>query len=473
MGRRIGDVSTTATYVRLSQNRGHDEDKPDRQRIQIAPLLGTTPYEEYLDDDRSAYRGKARPAWTRLLDDIEAGHVNRIVAAHIDRVLRSTKELVGLIDLAEARPFVIETAASGTLDLSNSAGRMQARLLVTFAENESERKAERHQAKAAQLRSQGRSTGGPRPFGWKTPEGPLEPAEEELIRSGIRTLIEGGSLYAIRSSWNASGITSAMGNTFKTNLDVARILTRWRNAGLVEHAGEPVGPACWPAIVTEDEVRAVRQILSDPSRKTTPGPTRKHLLSGLATCAKCGHTLRKARAGRGEAYYACSGPRCYLSIQVAAAERYIISQTVVLFSRTDPADFAPAQEDRERLVSLRSERAQIDATLAEIADSVGSGAWTMQMAQRASQGLLERREEIDRTLGVIATRIATAVMLSDPVATGEFVPFERVAAIRSNFTSLDLHRKRAIIREVFTAITVHPGRGSAEDRIEIVKRPRN
>jgi site-specific DNA recombinase len=476
---------TTATYVRLSQNRGQDEDKPDRQRSQIASLLKKTTAVEYLDDDRSAYRGKKRPAWNRLLEDIEHGHVDRIVAAHMDRVLRSSKELVGLIDLADKHPFIIETAASGTLDLSQQPGRLQARLLVTFSESESERKADLHKSKAQQLREQGKSTGGARPFGWKSPNGELEPEEAEMIFTATRDLLstDGRSLYSIRKQWNASGVTSSFGKPFRTNKDIARLLARYRNAGLVEHQGQVVGPAVWPAIehegkkITREDVEAVRQILSDPKRRTTPGPARKHLLSGIAVCGKekCGHVLRKGTGPRHVDSYKCSsGKNCYLSIPSDLLETVVQSDVESFFMMADPAALAPSQEDRDQLSSLRAERAQIDRTRTDIAKKVGAGEWDMSMADMALQGSTARLSEIERTLAIIGSRLATAEMLMEPViqvdAQGKKkASFERAIALSNRWKALSLDKKRAILREVYASIVVNPGR-QREERIVLTRK---
>ena len=59
----------------------------------------------------------------------------------------------------------------------------------------------------------------------------------------------------------------------------------------MEHQGEMVGAAEWPAIVPEEQWRAVRAVLADPARTTTTGPARKWLGSGLYRCGVCDATL--------------------------------------------------------------------------------------------------------------------------------------------------------------------------------------
>src|SRR5829696_5225909 len=113
----------SAIYVRLSQNRSEDIDKPQRQKDACSKWLedgGVKTYEVYEDDDVSAYRGKHRPSWERLKADIQAGLVTQVVALHMDRLLRSMKELEALIDLVEATNVKINTIESGEIDLTTS-----------------------------------------------------------------------------------------------------------------------------------------------------------------------------------------------------------------------------------------------------------------------------------------------------------------------------------------------------------------
>lgn len=467
---------TTATYVRLSQNREGDEDKPQRQRDACATWLqtrGITAYESYEDDDLSAYKGKRRPAWNRLLADVSSGHVTHVVALHMDRLLRDMRELESLVDLVEQTGCRIDTIESGDLDLSTSAGRTMARILASISTGESERKGERHRSKAAQLRSQGKSTGGARPFGWMSPNGDLEPTEAAMIAQGIRSILEGGTLWGVRRQWVASGVTSSFGKAWESNKSVSRILQRWRNAGLVEHHDQLVGPAVWPAIpgITEAEITAVRAILRDPARRSSPGPARKNLLSGIATCEKCGNTLRKGAGPRHTPYYRCSGfdHGCHLSVRVAMADKVVSDEVRNIFTFTDPADFAADPADRDRLVELRTERSQIDSTMDDIAERVGSGEWPLAMADRALEGLKKSRADLDRTLALVTSRIATAAMLGDSAMVGEhLVDIEKAVAVGQRFDALSLDKRRAILREVFESVVVLPGRSA--ERVRITRR---
>ena len=78
-------------------------------------------------------------------------------------------------------------------------------------------------------------------------------------------------------------------------------LFSWR-----EHLGELTTPREWPAIIDEATGRALRELLA---RKTdTNGHRRRHLLSGILRCGRCGARVRIGRFGSGARRYQCPTP---------------------------------------------------------------------------------------------------------------------------------------------------------------------
>jgi len=123
----------------------------------------------------------------------------------------------------------------------------------------------------------------------------LVPAEADAIRDGVRRVLAGESAYAITKSWQAT-VPPVRGGTWHAQ-NVTRILTRPRNAALAAHHGEVVGAGSWPAILTEDEHRAVCAILKNPDRSTYAGVrSLRWVGSGLYVCGRCGADMRSASA---------------------------------------------------------------------------------------------------------------------------------------------------------------------------------
>jgi len=85
-----------AIYCRISQDRAGAGLGVTRQQDDCRALCerrGWEVIEVYADNDVSAYSGKVRPAWQRLIGDVQAGNIDAVVGWHVDRLTRSPREL--------------------------------------------------------------------------------------------------------------------------------------------------------------------------------------------------------------------------------------------------------------------------------------------------------------------------------------------------------------------------------------------
>jgi site-specific DNA recombinase len=112
--------------------------------------------EEYVDDDVSAYSGKRRPAYGRMLDDIQDGHRDAIIVWHIDRLHRKPIELEELARTFERAGVTDLRTVHGAFDLGAGDGMLIARLLAAVAANESDSKRRRGRRKMQEIAEAGR-----------------------------------------------------------------------------------------------------------------------------------------------------------------------------------------------------------------------------------------------------------------------------------------------------------------------------
>ncbi len=87
----MGLRSSVAIYARISQDRDGEGLGVKRQLgdcREDAARRGWTVAEEYVDDDISAYSGKLRPAYERMLSDIEGRRRDAVMVWHMDRLHR-------------------------------------------------------------------------------------------------------------------------------------------------------------------------------------------------------------------------------------------------------------------------------------------------------------------------------------------------------------------------------------------------
>jgi len=416
---------------------------------ELAEREGWEVLEVLTDNDISAYSGKRRPAYERMLELIRAREADAIVAWHTDRLYRRTRDLAQLIDITNEHKIAIRTVTSGDIDLSNASGRMVARVVAAAAEHEIEHGQERMRAAKADAATRGIYRGSSRPFGYEPDGVTAREAEAKEVRNATRAVLEGVSLKAILRDWLERDVPTSKGGTWA--LPALRyVLVRARNAGLIERHGEIVGPAQWPAIVPEHEWRAVRTILLDPARNTKPGTrSRVWLGSGLFLCGVCndGTTVRVGTTGganRGSAYRCRTGR--HVSRTAPTIDAYV-SDVVVEFleSRRGHLDLTPGEG--EDVAALRAEAQSIRLELDRLRTALGERSIDLRTFQIASGEMTADLEVTEEKLRKHLSRTPLAALADAP-------------DMRKAWDAMDVDRKRAVIDFVFsvTLLPVRPGR---------------
>src|SRR5256886_1967866 len=133
-------------YVRISRDRigaGIGVERQERECRELAERLGFIVIEVFIDNDKSAYNGKPRPDYIRMMAALQAGQADAVIAWHTDRLHRSPTELNAYIEVCEPRDVPTYTVKTGKIDLSTPGGRMQARIYADIARYEVEHMVER------------------------------------------------------------------------------------------------------------------------------------------------------------------------------------------------------------------------------------------------------------------------------------------------------------------------------------------
>ena len=160
----------TSLYVRVSsRQQDHASQLPDLERWAEA-------HDGPVKWHRDKFTGKTmdRPGMEKLLTDIRAGKVERIVVWRLDRLGRTTRGLCQLFDELRERNVDLVSIKDG-FSLKSPAGRLHARILASVAEYETEVRAERIAAGQAMARRKGKTWGGSRKgWRWKVSEEQVE-----------------------------------------------------------------------------------------------------------------------------------------------------------------------------------------------------------------------------------------------------------------------------------------------------------
>ncbi len=442
---RYRQAMRAALYLRISQDRTGDAAGVNRQEEdcrQLAADLGWEIGEVFVDNDRSATTGKPRPAFARMLAEIEAGRVGAVVAWHTDRLYRKLADLEQIIPVFESHKVVVRTCRSGELDLATPTGRMLARILGSVASHEGEQKADRWKRSYRQRREAGQVyRSGPRHFGYNR-DGTVREDEAETLRWLAAEIMKGARLPTLCRQLDAKGVRTTLGNTWRQP-SLRNLLSSPRLAGLVVHDGEtlPGVVGDWTPILDRTTWETVRAAID--TKYSKPASARMALLSGLIFCGREGCGKRLYRSYRKGPIYTCkrdpqqsAGHIAVMAEPVermveAAARRALDDPRVrrSLAVRLDTAG-AGVHVDAMDMIETR-----IGLLEAELRDAAGT---------RAAQSLSRAINDLDDQLQKHRDQLAAATTVQLP-GRGEEWP-------------TGLERRAALIRVVVAAVWVDPAR---------------
>jgi DNA invertase Pin-like site-specific DNA recombinase len=446
-------VVRAGIYARISSDRDGDQLGVRRQVADCearAEREGWEVVERYVDDDVSAYRLRARPAYRRLLVDLRAGDLDAVVVWHVDRLVRQPRELEEFIDLCAEVGVTRLASVYGDIDLSTHDGQLIARILGAMARKESDDKSRRITRKHQELAQAGKvSGGGTRPYGYAADRRTVVEAEAVVIRELAERTLAGEAIRALCRDLDQRGVSTVTGVSWKPQT-LTRLLMSGRISGQREHRGELVAEAEWPGIIAPQQTAQLRRMLSDPSRRTNRA-VRRYLLVRLLRCGLCGATLvSRPRQGGARRYICATGPG-----YVGCGHIYTLAEPLEAFvveavlHRLDSPELAaalagaPSDPDAER---LQAEIADAQTQLETLASMYGDRAIGLQEWAAARTPIDARIREAKRQLG----------KLSRSTSLDGFVG--NAAGLRDRWEGLPLHRQHAIVAAVLDHLVVGRGR---------------
>jgi len=136
----------TGIYVRVSTEEQAQEGfsiRAQSEKLKAYALLKDWEiFDIYTDEGISGKNIIDRPAINRLIDDIENGKVNNVLVFKVDRLTRSTKNLLELVELFEEYDCAFNSLTE-SIDTDTPSGRMFLKIIGIFAEFERENLASR------------------------------------------------------------------------------------------------------------------------------------------------------------------------------------------------------------------------------------------------------------------------------------------------------------------------------------------
>ena len=440
-----------AVYARISQDRSGQELGVRRQLEDCraeADRRGWQVVEEYVDDDMSAYSGKTRPQYERMLADLAEGRRDAVIVWHMDRLHRRPAELERFVDTCTTAGVRDVVTLSGDIDLAKGDGLLMARLLAAVAANESDAKRRRGARKALEIAESGRPVmGGPRPFGFEGDRVSHHPAEAVAIRDLAARALAGETLTSLATWLQNEGVRTVGGKEWRTNT-VRQLLTNPRMWGMRVHRGQVIGTATWEPIITAEQGERLRRLLLDPARRTNHS-ARRYLLTGMLRCGKCGNRLYSMPKNGKRRYGCATGPDqrgCGgVFIYAEMLEAFIADAVLYRLDSPTMAQVITGDGPDQEATRALAEAIQADNDrLAELTAMWADGELTREERRQATQRITLRIEANRRAFARLTHRDA----VTDYIGRG--------ADLRAQWDGLNLSRQVAIVKAVLNHATILP-----------------
>jgi DNA invertase Pin-like site-specific DNA recombinase len=226
-------MTNVVGYVRVSTEK--QDVSLEAQEAQIRAMAVVKGWElAEVVVDRDEFSGDMeRPGLQRVLEMVKGKQVGALIIAKLDRLTRSTRDVIHLIDLFNKKKVTLVSLAE-SLDTKSSMGRFFVRMIASLAELERETIGDRTRTGMGHLKSLGMPVG-PAPYGWRAQQSnrlvplsgklPLvEDAAEQALLQQVQALrADGMSLREITHWLNAAGHKTRRGTAWRFQY-VARLV---------------------------------------------------------------------------------------------------------------------------------------------------------------------------------------------------------------------------------------------------------
>ena len=349
-----------ALYVRVStSNQAEEGESLDEQARTLEKYCEYRKWRDFTVYREEGFSGKdlKRPAFQRLMKDINRGAINTVLVKKVDRLSRSIIDFENLYkDFDEKSVDLISTQEN--FDTSTAIGRSVIRIVLIFAQLEREQTSERTIDVMAYRAKQGLFNGGYPRIGYDIdPEKRGLVANEEEIpiaREIFATYLRLGSLSATAIAMNEKGYRlktwttgagrSRVGQKFQKN-SVSRILNDPVYIGKVRYKNS-IYEGKHQAII-EDEIFSAVQSILHANTITKTGYRQNDntfFLKGLVRCGSCRSAMAPSYAyskGTKYFYYRCvvdndrSQEKCRIgAVQARKLEDLVVDE--LKFLSSDP-----------------------------------------------------------------------------------------------------------------------------------------
>jgi site-specific DNA recombinase len=215
-------------YVRVSTDKQADRGvslEAQTEKIRAMTLVHGAELADIIVEAGESAKSLNRPGLQRLLAQVDAGEVQTVIVAKLDRLTRSVKDLCELLERFERRGVALVSVAE-SLDTGSAAGRLVLNIMTAVSQWEREAIGERTRDALSHKRSRGERVGNVA-FGYRVaPDGTHvepEPAEQAAIAAILNLRAKRIPLRRIAADLNTRGWRTRKGSEWRLE-SVARVI---------------------------------------------------------------------------------------------------------------------------------------------------------------------------------------------------------------------------------------------------------
>lgn len=389
-----------------------------------------------------------RPQLTRLISDIEADEISHVIVYKLDRLSRSQKDTLYLIEDVLIPHGVSFVSLNENMDTSTPIGRAMLGIMSAFAQLERETIRERTRMGMKERIKSGLWRGGGKiPYGYDydAESGVLVPnADAEKVRLMYKLYLDG---------WSMMAISKYMGLKYERLTE--QILKRRTNCGYITYNGEEYKGKHEP-IVSEEVFERTQRMMSERSR--TPYGN-KSLLSGMLYCGVCGAKMRYQKWGKSGYKIYCysrdkgkphlsSGKKCDNGrVWADELEEAVLTD---LFNMSGKSNASDDGDVRGASVTelLISQREKLRKKLKNLYSLYGD---------TADEGLIETIEDVKREIFATEERLSEAEAVKRKLEKS-IEARKSLDSIREAWEYMTLKEKQTVLRSLIDRIVITYGK---------------
>ncbi|MCL2224106.1 MAG: recombinase family protein [Defluviitaleaceae bacterium] len=480
----------TAVYVRVSTDEQAREGfsiRAQEEKLRAyATLKDWNIYSVYADEGISGKDIDGRPAIKQLIADVTSGKVKNVLVYKIDRLTRSTKNLIELVEIFNVNRCAFNSLQE-SIDTSSATGRMFLKIVGIFAEFERENLAERVRLGIERKAKEGYALNScVATFGYNRESGnriqEVNEAEAVTVRRIFDLYLQESKNFSqISIMLNAENIPTKRGKKWSINA-VREVLTNPNHVGKVRYAVRDStryfeAEGHHEAIIDTATYYHVQERITKTAKiSPTKHPTSGVYFCGVLYCQICGEkyttswNYRKKKSDgegeRGAAYpaYLCMGvkPRCCTARSIShpkmeyAFEQYISNiEDFAAHGKTEAE--SPQVNHSADIAAIVAEIKQIEQKTTEVMTLFMSNSIDFTTYQGMVKVGNERRVELEARQALLQT----AQTAKEVVYTASDI----IASFRENWTVLDNAQRQQFIHKFIKKVVIHRAAPSGEKKL--------